>query len=143
MPFTSTITRRSTTRWSESCAPHGGFVAGVWRPMDGAIEVTAFHPLPNAAWPGLASEAARLIAFLADRQAGAYSRYGRWWAAMPRGTSAASREQKTNPREQVAVASSNHDDVCFESSLPQNVPADPCNPHCCGRDDGDMRRGSP
>ena len=60
-----------------------GLVAGVWRPVDGAIEVTAFQPLPNAAWRGLATEAAALIAFLADRQPGVYSRYGRWWTAMP------------------------------------------------------------
>ncbi len=42
-----------------------GYVAGVWRPVGGGIEATAFHPLPEEAWVGLASEAGALVAFLA------------------------------------------------------------------------------
>ena len=34
-----------------------GYVAGVWRPVDGVIEATAFHPLPDEAWAGLEAEA--------------------------------------------------------------------------------------
>jgi hypothetical protein len=60
-----------------------GLVAGVWRPMDGSIEVTAFQPLSDDAWRGLATEAAALVAFLAERQPAVYGRYGRWWTAMP------------------------------------------------------------
>lgn len=60
-----------------------GLVAGVWRPLDGSIEVTAFHALSDDAWRGLGIEAAALIEFLADRQPGVYGRYGRWWTAMP------------------------------------------------------------
>ncbi len=60
-----------------------GRVAGVWRPApDGApggIEVTAFHSLDAAAWGGLAAEAARLVAFLADRDPRVYRRYDHWW----------------------------------------------------------------
>ena len=37
-----------------------GYVAGVWRSVDGAIEVTAFHPLPATTWRSLATEARRL-----------------------------------------------------------------------------------
>ena len=36
-----------------------GYVAGVWRPVEGGIEATAFHPLPDDAWAGLAAEARR------------------------------------------------------------------------------------
>lgn len=57
-----------------------GHVAGVWRPVEGGIEATAFHRLPKAAWTGLASEAAGMVAFLAGREPLAYSRYGHWWA---------------------------------------------------------------
>lgn len=47
-----------------------GYVAGVWRAVDGRIEATAFHPLPEEAWAGLASEAGALVAFLAGRGPG-------------------------------------------------------------------------
>lgn len=56
-----------------------GHVAGVWRPVDGGIEATARHPLPNAAWEGLSAEARSLMALLADREPGVYSRHGYWW----------------------------------------------------------------
>ncbi|MEV8314754.1 winged helix DNA-binding domain-containing protein [Streptomyces sp. NPDC059900] len=60
-----------------------GHVAGVWRPVDGRIEATAFHPLAPADWEGLAAEARALTAFLADREAAVYSRYHHWWAKLP------------------------------------------------------------
>jgi hypothetical protein len=60
-----------------------GYVAGVWRPVDGGIEATAFHPLSPAAWDGLAAEAQSLTALLTDREPAVYSRYGHWWAKLP------------------------------------------------------------
>jgi len=60
-----------------------GYVAGVWRPVDGGIEATAFHRLSDDAWAGLEAEARALIAFLADRDPTVYRRYGRWWDKLP------------------------------------------------------------
>ncbi|RKS73997.1 winged helix DNA-binding protein [Motilibacter peucedani] len=60
-----------------------GRVAGVWRPVEGRVEATAFEPLPAAAWDGLAAEAHVLTALLADREPTAYSRYAHWWAKLP------------------------------------------------------------
>ncbi|MEV5599792.1 winged helix DNA-binding domain-containing protein [Streptomyces sp. NPDC052496] len=57
-----------------------GYVAGVWRPADGGIEATAFHPLPEEVWEGLATEARSLSGFLADRDPTPYRRYDHWWA---------------------------------------------------------------
>jgi hypothetical protein len=62
-----------------------GHVAGVWRPVDGAIEATAFHRLAKADWAGLEAEAAALVAFLADRDPRIYGRYQRWWTRLPAG----------------------------------------------------------
>jgi len=62
-----------------------GHVAGVWRPVDGGIEATAFAPLPPEAWEGLASEAAALVPFLADRDPAVYRRYAHWWQTLPAG----------------------------------------------------------
>lgn len=59
-----------------------GYVAGVWRAVEGGIEVTAFHKLSKAVWDGLACEATALAAFLADRDPKVYSRYQRWWTAL-------------------------------------------------------------
>ncbi|MFD4695520.1 winged helix DNA-binding domain-containing protein [Streptomyces sp. NPDC058463] len=56
-----------------------GYVAGVWRPVDGGIEAGAFHPLPDHVWQGLAAEAGSLTTLLADRDPRVYSRYGHWW----------------------------------------------------------------
>jgi hypothetical protein len=61
-----------------------GFVAGVWRPMADAIEVTAFEALSHETWAAVDREARGLVALLAARDPGAYGRYGRWWAALPR-----------------------------------------------------------
>jgi winged helix DNA-binding protein len=60
-----------------------GYVAGVWRPVDGGIEATAFHRLPDEAWEGLEAEARGLMAFLADREPTVYRRYARWWTKLP------------------------------------------------------------
>ena len=59
-----------------------GYVAGVWRPVDRGIEVTAFRKLGKAAWDAVAEEARALLAFLADRDPQVYQRYRRWWASM-------------------------------------------------------------
>lgn len=59
-----------------------GYVAGVWRPVDGGIEATAFHELAPAVWDGLAAEARSLTALLADRDPRPYSRYDHWWAKL-------------------------------------------------------------
>jgi hypothetical protein len=60
-----------------------GRVAGVWRPVDGAIEATAFEPLPDDAWAGLHVEAVAMLGLLGPREPRAYSRYGRWWPMLP------------------------------------------------------------
>ncbi|MGW7411091.1 winged helix DNA-binding domain-containing protein [Streptomyces sp. NPDC054863] len=60
-----------------------GYVAGVWRPSDGGIEVTAFHELPPEQWEQLAVEVRSLTALLADREPRVYSRYHHWWAKLP------------------------------------------------------------
>jgi hypothetical protein len=60
-----------------------GYVAGVWRPVEGGIEATAFHRLSDDAWTGLEVEAKALVAFLADRDPTVYRRYNHWWAKLP------------------------------------------------------------
>jgi hypothetical protein len=59
-----------------------GSVAGVWRPVDGGIEASAFRRLSKEAWQGLADEAHDLVAFLADRDPQVYRRYGHWWKTL-------------------------------------------------------------
>jgi DNA glycosylase AlkZ-like len=60
-----------------------GYVAGVWRPIEGGIEATAFHRLSARDWAGLSTEAAALVTWLAVRDPFVYRRYARWWAKMP------------------------------------------------------------
>jgi hypothetical protein len=60
-----------------------GYVAGVWRPVDGGIEVTAFHHLNDNALDGFEAEAHALAAFLANREPTVYRRYARWWDELP------------------------------------------------------------
>lgn len=62
-----------------------GYVRGVWRPVDGGIEATAFERLSEEAWAGLASEAADLVTVLAARDPVIYRRYGHWWTSLPPG----------------------------------------------------------
>lgn len=78
--------RRLVTRNNGDVLPTllvDGHVAGVWRPVEGGIEATAFHRLPGEAWAGLAAEAGALTAFLAGRDPMIYRRYGHWWAKLP------------------------------------------------------------
>ncbi len=60
-----------------------GDVPGLWRPVDGGIEATAFRKLSSGAWDGLAAEAQSLVAFLAQRDPLVYHRYGHWWDELP------------------------------------------------------------
>ncbi len=60
-----------------------GYVAGVWRSVEGGIEATAFHRLRDEAWEGLAAEARSLVSFLADREPRVYRRYDHWWRTLP------------------------------------------------------------
>lgn len=60
-----------------------GWVAGVWRAVDGGIEATAFHRLPDDVWERLAAEARSLVVFLADREPEVYRRYDHWWSTLP------------------------------------------------------------
>jgi Winged helix DNA-binding domain len=80
--------RRLVTRNNGDVLPAAlvdGHVAGVWRPVEDGIQVTAFHPLPDEAWNGLATEADALVRFLADRDPVVYRRYAHWWAKLPSG----------------------------------------------------------
>ena len=93
-------TGRSSSRRNGDVLPTvlvDGFVAGVWRPVDAGIEVTAFGALPDEAWAGIEREARGLLALLADRDPGTYRRYGRWWATC-RTTSSASSAPDRRPR---------------------------------------------
>lgn len=60
-----------------------GHVAGVWRPAEGGIEVTAFHAFEDDTWAGLADEARSLVANIVARDPRLYRRYDRWWADLP------------------------------------------------------------
>lgn len=60
-----------------------GQVRGVWRAVDGAIEATAFEPLPDAAWAGLDGEARALSTLVAGRDPAVYRRYRSWWRDLP------------------------------------------------------------
>ena len=62
-----------------------GYVAGVWRMAGGQVEATAFRPLPEETWDGLAAEASALRALIADRDPALYGRYGHWWKKLPDG----------------------------------------------------------
>jgi hypothetical protein len=56
-----------------------GRVAGLWRALEGGVEVTAFRTLDAPTWDALETEAQALTAFLADREVGVYRRYDHWW----------------------------------------------------------------
>lgn len=62
-----------------------GHVRGVWRPVEGGIEATAFEPLADDDWDGLAAEAADLHALLVARDPAVYGRYRHWWDKLPPG----------------------------------------------------------
>jgi hypothetical protein len=59
-----------------------GHVAGVWRIVDGSVEVSAFHDLPAATWKAVGKEAEALAAFLGARDPSPYKRYAHWWEGM-------------------------------------------------------------
>jgi hypothetical protein len=61
-----------------------GFVAGVWRPVDGGIEATAFHSLSREEWDYLTAEAEGLVRLLA-RDPKAHGRHNHWWSKLPEG----------------------------------------------------------
>ena len=61
-----------------------GFVAGVWRAVDGGIEATAFHRLTDETWQALAAEARSLLSLLTGRDPAVYRRYDHWWTSLPR-----------------------------------------------------------
>ena len=62
-----------------------GYVAGVWRVAGGQVEATAFGPLAEETWDGLAAEASALLTLIADRDPALYGRYGHWWKKLPDG----------------------------------------------------------
>jgi Winged helix DNA-binding domain len=62
-----------------------GYVAGVWRVAGGQVEATAFGPLAEETWDGLAAEASALLRLIADRDPALYGRYGHWWKKLPDG----------------------------------------------------------
>ncbi len=61
-----------------------GHVAGVWRPTEQGIEVTAFHAPGDDGWAGLETEARGLRALLAGREPIIFQgRFAHWWTEMP------------------------------------------------------------
>lgn len=62
-----------------------GYVAGVWRGVEAGIEVTAFHPLSDAVWQQVQTEAQALLAMLAEREPEPFRRYHHWWSKLPAG----------------------------------------------------------
>jgi hypothetical protein len=62
-----------------------GYVAGLWRLLDGRIEARAFESLPDDAVEALQAEAARLLPMLMARDPKVYGRYNHWWEKMPKG----------------------------------------------------------
>ncbi len=61
-----------------------GFVAGVWRPARGGIEVTAYGALNEKLWRQIEAEASGLRELLKP-DPGAYRRYAHWWTKLPPG----------------------------------------------------------
>lgn len=62
-----------------------GFVAGVWRPVDESIEVTAFEEEDDETWDQVEQQATGLMDMLSGREHLIYSRYRNWWNALPAG----------------------------------------------------------
>ena len=59
-----------------------GFVAGVWRVVDGGVEVTPFRRLTGRDWADIDGEASALT-WATERDASLFGRYDRWWAQLP------------------------------------------------------------
>jgi hypothetical protein len=61
-----------------------GLVAGVWRPVEGGVEVTAFERLSDDDWAGIEDEGRSLLAFLDGRERRIYQgRFAHWWDDVP------------------------------------------------------------
>ena len=56
-----------------------GYVAGVWRPTEEGIEVTALRDWPSKVWGELEPEAIALWDLVSSRDPWAYRRHYRWW----------------------------------------------------------------
>ncbi|MCB1246481.1 MAG: winged helix DNA-binding domain-containing protein, partial [Acidimicrobiia bacterium] len=56
-----------------------GYVAGVWRVVDGVVEAKTLRPITESDWTALAAEAVALGPLL-DRDPNLFSRYYRWWS---------------------------------------------------------------
>ncbi|MEU0357671.1 hypothetical protein [Streptomyces cyaneofuscatus] len=54
--------------------------------MAWGIEATAFHPLAEEVWEGMAAGVRSLVGFLAGREPEDYRRYGHWWSRLPDAT---------------------------------------------------------
>ena len=77
--------RRTVTRSNGDVLPTllvDGLVAGVWRTVGGAVEVTAFSRLPEETWDAVAAEARSLQALLAGREPDVYRRHHHWWSTV-------------------------------------------------------------
>ena len=60
-----------------------GYVAGVWRPVDDGIEVTAFHRAARRRVGGPRRRGAGAGRVPRRPRAGIYRRYAHWWATLP------------------------------------------------------------
>lgn len=81
-----TAYRKSVTRVNGDVLPTllvDGYVGGVWRSVEGGIEATAFHRLPDDVWEKLAAEARSLVVFLTEREPAIYRCYDHWWKKLP------------------------------------------------------------
>jgi hypothetical protein len=61
------------------CLLVDGRVVGVWRPLDGGVELTAFETIDADSRKALTGEAEQLSAAVADRDPVMYKRYTHWW----------------------------------------------------------------
>jgi len=62
-----------------------GFVCGVWRPVEGGVEVRTLAPIGETDWDGIAVEAVGVQSLYSDRGS-TYGRYDHWWDKLPTGT---------------------------------------------------------
>lgn len=80
--------RQHVTRMNGDVLPTllvDGYVAGVWRAVEGGIEATAFTTLPDETWAELAEEAGALSTLLTDGDPRVYAAFKHWWAKLPAG----------------------------------------------------------
>lgn len=59
-----------------------GYVAGVWRPVEEGIAVTAFCRVPDEAWGALAGRGRRSDDLPGRPGPGAVPPYGHWWSSL-------------------------------------------------------------